>query len=87
MERMISGQQVAMIAAGCLVVVACVEGIAPSRELARTIYEAYWGRLGVPFRPPLARGGIAGAGAFGVLIGADRGSGTHSRRCLLRGGR
>ncbi|TCL80228.1 hypothetical protein EDF31_1133 [Curtobacterium sp. PhB142] len=65
-----SGQQVAMIAAGCLVIIACVGVIATSRGLARTIYDASWGRLGVPFRPQLARVGIIGAGAFGVLLGA-----------------
>lgn len=66
-----SGQQVGMITAGCLVIVACVGVMATSRELARAIREASWGRLGVSFRPRLARMGIIGAGAFGVLIGAS----------------
>ncbi|TCL81028.1 hypothetical protein EDF23_101471 [Curtobacterium sp. PhB128] len=64
------GRQIAMIAAGAVVIVACVGVIATSRGLARTIYEASWGRLGVPFRPRLARMGIIGAGVIGVLIGA-----------------
>lgn len=66
-----SGQQVGMFIAGSLVIVACVGMMTTSRELARAIYEASWGRLGVPFRPRLARMGIMGAGAIGVLIGAS----------------
>ncbi|PYY61398.1 hypothetical protein DEJ17_04585 [Curtobacterium sp. MCSS17_011] len=65
-----SGQQVAMVITGCFVIVACGGIIATSRGLSRAIYEASWGRLGVPFRPRLARTGIIGAGAIGVLIGA-----------------
>lgn len=52
-------------------IVACAGMMTTSRELARAIYEASWGRLGVPFRPRLARMGIMGAGVIGVLIGAS----------------
>lgn len=67
---LMTGQQVAMIAAGCLVVVACVGLMATSRGLSRAIWDASWGKIGVPFRPRLARMGIIGAGTIGVLVGA-----------------
>lgn len=64
-----SGQQIAMVTMGCFLIVACIGVIATSPGLARAIYEATWGRLGLPFRPRPARIGIIGAGAIGVLIG------------------
>jgi hypothetical protein len=64
-----SGQQVAMVTVGCCVIIAAIGVITTSRGLARSIYEGSWGRLGAPFRPRLARIGMVGAGAIGVLIG------------------
>lgn len=51
-----------MVAMGCFVIVAGIGVITASRGLARAIYEASWGRFGVPFRPRLARMGMIGAG-------------------------
>ncbi|TCL77043.1 hypothetical protein EDF23_1081 [Curtobacterium sp. PhB128] len=65
-----SGQQVEMVTMGCFVIVAGIGVITTSRGLARAISEASWGRFGVPFRPRLARMGMIGAGAIGVVIGA-----------------
>lgn len=65
-----SGQQAEMVTMGCFVIVAGIGVIATSRGLARAISEASWGRFGVPFRPRLARMGMIGAGAIGVVIGA-----------------
>lgn len=69
-EHQMSGQQIAMVATGCFLIAACTGVIATSRGLARAIYEATWGKIGAPLRPRLARTGIIGAGAIGVLIGA-----------------
>ena len=66
-----SGQQIGMVTAGCFVIVACVGVMVTSRGLARTIQEAFWGRFGVPFRPRLARMGVIGACALGVLVGSS----------------
>lgn len=66
-----SGQQVGMITTGCFVIVAGVGVMANFRGLARAIHEASWGRFGVPFRPRLARMGVIGAGALGVLVGSS----------------
>jgi hypothetical protein len=65
-----SGQQLAMIVAGSLVIVACVGWIATSHQLPRAVWEASWGRLRVPHRPRMVRFGLIGAGAFGIVLGA-----------------
>ena len=65
-----SEQQIGLMTAGCFVIVACV-GVMVTSRLARAIHDASWSRFGVPFRPRLARTGVIGAGALGVLVGSS----------------